>query len=705
MKLRSMARGVALTAALLFSFGLVGCGGSSNANVVTVAVTSSAGQVLILGQSTTLVAIVSGSTNTAVNWQPCQYTTTTVSGTTPTTSAATACPADGSLGVLSNQETTGTATFTAPSKVPDQTKYPGLTIVLTAQSQADTKKTGVVNLFLDSGIALNLTPTTATVPTNEQQTFTAVLTNDLQSQGVVWTVTQSIPTAATTTAAAVNYPALPTCSPTCGSIASSGLTGAIYTAPATVPTASTPANASTTPANVTIVGTSKADNTRFVTGTVTIITGGPISFNGVTPNFAPQGAALWDVYLDAPNISSASIITFTDQNGGQKSFTSVSGQVKVLFPIPNTTTPNPPSTGARVRLLEADLPSTVSKYTVSVTDPGQPVTPAAGGNFVVNVVPVRPTVVSTFPTSVVQGANQSQFPVTIDGGYFGPGGTLATAIFQGNQVPQGTTSNSRRLSTFFPASAAGPPGLYPLTVSRTAPPLPAPNNPSVSTVAVFPDYSTAPPTAGAPVATGANPSAMDIDPQLGVVVVALTGANAVQFYSIAPGTLTPIGGPVAVGQIPTGLSVNRTNHSVAVVNYGSQSVSIVPIPGAPNPVTAATVDISGALQGQASPAPIPYSIGVDPDTNLALVAYSSTSISSAANVGFVVNLNQGTGAPFGCLGGTGTPPCLLFAGHAEHRLESANRHGPARPPGLCHARRFRRHARRGCHAAFHFSGH
>ena len=660
MKLRCIAGGVALTA-VLSSFLVGGCGGSSSANVVTVTVTSTAGPtpVLILGQSTTLTATVSGATNTNVNWQPCQFTTTTVSGTTPTTSVAATCPADGTLGTLSNQEATGTATFTAPSKVPDQTKYPNLQILLTAQSQQNTKVTGNIKIALDSGIGASLTPTTATVPTNEQQTFTAVLTNDLQSQGVVWTVTQSTPVAATTTTAAVNYPALPTCSPTCGTITSSGLYGAIYTAPAAVPTAVTPSTStSTTPQNVTIVGTAKADDTRFVIGTVTIIAGGPISFNGVSPSIAPQGAALWDIYLDAPNISSASIITLTDQNGGKKTYTSVSGQVKVLFPIPTSATTSPASTGARVRLQEGDLPATVSSYTVSVTDPGQPVNQTATGNFTINVVPVRPTVVSTLPQGIVQGADQNQFPVTIDGGYFGPGGTLATALFQGNQIPQGTASNSRRLSTFFPASAVGPPGLYPLSVSRTSAPLPVPNNPAVSTVAVFPDYSTAPPTVSSSVATGTNPSAIDIDPQLGVVVVALTGANAVQFYSIAPGALTPMGGPVAVGQIPTGLSVNRTNHSVAVVNYGSQSVSILPIPGAPTPVAAATVDISTALQGQAGPLPLPYSIGVDPDTNLALVAYSSSSISSAANVGFVVNLNQGAGAPYGCLGGTGTPPCL-----------------------------------------------
>jgi len=41
-------------------------------------------------------------------------------------------------------------------------------------------------------------------------------------------------------------------------------------------------------------------NTRFVTGTITIIQGGPITFNGIAPTIAPQGGVLWDIYLDAP---------------------------------------------------------------------------------------------------------------------------------------------------------------------------------------------------------------------------------------------------------------------------------------------------------------------------------------------------------------------------------------------------------------------
>jgi DNA-binding beta-propeller fold protein YncE len=663
MKSRSTWKCIALGVAMA-GLWLAGCGGSSNtANTVTVSVVSSVGSTIIVGQSTTLTATVTGgtTTNTMVNWQPCQFTTTTVSGTTTTTSTAAACPTDGTLGTLSNEEATGTATYTAPSKIPDQTKFPGLQIVITAQSQQDTKKTGLIKLVLDSGIGVTLTPVTATVPTNELQTFNVVLTNDLQSQGVTWLVTQSSPTTT------ITVPNLATCSPTCGTITSNTPTTATYMAPTT---ASTPSGASTTPTDVTVVAVAKGDNTRFATGTITIIQGGPITFNGISPTIAPQGAALWDIYLNAPNISSASQITITDQNGGSKTFTSGSGQVKVIFPVVASTATTPSaSNGARLRLLESDLAGATSPgsttpltYTVSVTDPGEPVTTTAGGQFTFTLMPVRPTVVAASPSGVVQGASTSEFPLDIDGGYFGPNGTFASASFQGNTIPQGTSSNSRRLALTFPSSAIGPPGLYPLTVSRTAPPLPSPNNSAVTTISVFPDYSASlgvlpPPTSS--VAAGTHPSAIDIDPTLAVVVVAETGSNAVQFYSIGTGTLTPLGSPVPVGQIPTGVSVNPTNHSVAVVNYGSQSVSILPIPGAPNPVAPATIDISGALQGQVTPAPLPYAIGVDPDTNLALVAYSSTSTSSFANLGFVVNLNQGAGAPFGCLGNSGTPPCLF----------------------------------------------
>jgi DNA-binding beta-propeller fold protein YncE len=651
-----------------------GCSSSSGATAITVTVTSSVGDTLILGQSTTLNATVTGPTNTDVNWVGCTYTTTTTnsSGTTTTATAKT-CPSDGSFGTLSNEQTTGTATFLAPSKLPNPTTYPGLIIIITANAVANTNKTGTISLNIDSGITVTLEPTTAAVPTNEQEPFFAILTNDLQNQGVTWSLTQTTPSATTGTTPNA-YAALPTCTVSgnasgCGSINASG----VYTAPAVVPTSTTvPTTVTTTPAEVTIVATSVEDPTRYALGTITITAGGPIAFNGITPTIAPQGAIYWDIYLNAPNISSASIITLTDANNGITTLTSGTGQVKILFPIPNTTVTNPASTGARLRLFANNLANT-GPVTITVTDPAEPVSTLTGGTFTYNIMPVRPTTLTSSPNDVVQGVISSgNIPLTIDGGYFGQGGQF-TNVFFDNTIPFATNgegqplSTPRQLQVQLPANAitSGLPGLYALSVGRTSPgpvvssPALSVNNPAVSDFAVFPNYSTTPPSLVTSIQTGTNPSAVDMDPTLGVLVVAETGANAVQFYSIGTGTLTPLGGPVAVGNVPTGLSVNRTNHTVAVVNYQSQSVTVLPIPGAPvqAPGTPFTIDLSNVLQGQVSPAPLPYSIGVDPDTNMGVVAYSSTSASSAANLGFLVNLNTGTN-PYGCLNTSNTAPCV-----------------------------------------------
>jgi hypothetical protein len=648
-----------------------GCGGSSGATVTSVTVVSSVGNTLILGQSTTLTATVTGPTNLDVTWVGCTYTTipaTPVGNTTPT--AAKPCPSDNSFGTLSNEQTTGTATFLAPSILPDPTTYPSLAIIITVQSVADSSKhgTGTITLNIDSGITVTLTPTTAAVPTLEQQPFFAILTNDLQSKGVTWSLTQSTPTSTTPTTPNV-YAALATCTVSgnasgCGSIDANG----VYTAPSVVPTDTTPTSTSTTPASVTIVATSVEDPTRYALGTITITAGGPITFNGITPTIAPQGATYWNVYLNAPNISSASIITLTDANNGKTTLTSGSNQIKVLFPIPSSTIANPPSTGARITLLASNL-ATTGPVTISVTDPGEPVTTTPGGVFTYNVIPVRPTAVASSPTDILQGGTPSgNIGISIDGGYFGTNGQLANVVFQGNTIPGATNgqgqplSGPKQLQVQLPSGPInnGLPGLYSLSVSRTTTPLPFMDNPAVTDLAVFPNYSADPPVlVGNPIAAGTNPSAIDIDSTLGVVAVAETGSNAVQFYSIGTGTLTPLGGPVPVGKVPTGLSVNPGNHTVAVVNYQDQSVTVLPIPGAPvAPGTPFTLDISGALQGQVTPAPLPYAIGVDPSTNMGVVAYSSTSASSAANLGFLVNLNTGPN-PYGCFTTTATAPCLF----------------------------------------------
>ncbi len=177
--------GLCLAAICLAS--LSGCGSSTTANVVVVTLSSSVGNTIILGQSATLTATVTGATNTSVNWptadQPCQYTTTTVSGTTSTTSKPQQCLSDGTFGTLTNIQTTGTATYTAPSTVPNQTTYPGLQLIFTAQSQANTSKTGTVTIVLNSGIGVTLTPNTATLPTSEPLHFSVALNLVADSAG------------------------------------------------------------------------------------------------------------------------------------------------------------------------------------------------------------------------------------------------------------------------------------------------------------------------------------------------------------------------------------------------------------------------------------------------------------------------------------------------------------------------------------------
>lgn len=684
-----------------------GCGSSTGAVVTTVSLTSSVGDTLILGQSTTITATVIGPTNVNVTWgggsnntPACSYTTTTFnSAGTPTTSQPVACLSDGSLGTLSNEQATGTATFLAPSTLPDPTKYPGLSIIITACSVAQTNKCGTVNLTIDSGITVSLTPSTVAVPTSEKQPFFAVLTNDLKVQGVKWLLTQQTPTGTTTTSNTNAYAALTTCTVAgnasgCGSIDSNG----VYTAPSVVPTVTVPANTtaaptdSTTPQILTVVATSVEDPTRFALATITITQGGPITFNGISPTIAPQGADYWDIYLNAPNISSASIITLTDANNGVTTLTSSSGQVKVLFPIPTGTTASPASTGARVRLFSSNL-AVPGPVTISVADPAETVTTCTGnplpagctsaGTFTYNIMPVRPTATASTPNDIIQNTVSSAnepIALKIDGGYFGTRGQLAQVTFQGTVIPGSTdslgnpTSYAKQLAVQFPSSFVnnGLPGLYSLTTSaRNGPfPLSFENNPAITDLAVFPSYATNPPTVTGYVAApaGSNPSAIDIDPTLGVAAVLETSADAVQFYSIGTATLTPIGGPVAVGispgptVLPTGLSINRTNHTVAVVNYGEQSVTVLPIPGAPvqAPGTPFSFSIAGVLQGAVNPAPLPYSIGVDPDTNMGVVAYSSTSSSSLANLGFLVDLNPGGSSkclPFS--NAPTTPPCAF----------------------------------------------
>ena len=672
MKSRKFNSRLLLGLGALVLLAVAGCGGSSNTNVISVVV-SPASNSVIVSQSVTLTATVTGSTDVNVTWT-CTYTLNSVdsSGSSHTTSAQ-AC--NSSTGNIPASSTNTSVTFTSPSQVPDLTKLAGtncastsqncaLTITITATSAADTKRTGTATIFLDSGISVTLNTSTATVPTSgaagqSQFPFSANLTNDLQGLGVTWLVTQGTPTTT------LPYPSLPTCStltPSCGSITSTGLYTANYIAPSAVPTTAT----------LTVVATSKADATRFAIATVTIIQGGPITFNGISPTIVPQGGTSYDIFLDAPFISSESSINLDCPPSQPTTINSSSSQLKILFPIPTSTVTNPASTGARLRLTAQNLGSAAT-CTVSVIDPSQPITQGAGP-FVFNIIPVRPTSVASVPDSLLQGSS-NDVNFGIDGGYFGPTGTLADALFNGNALASDpSNSASRQLNIHLDAGLFNTlaPGLYPLSVGRTTPPLPPTNNPSVTNVAVFPDYSTLPPrVVGGLTPAGTGPSAVDIDTRLGILAVAETGSNLVQFFSIGNGTLTLLPCPTTSCAVnaPTGLSINQSNHTVAVVSAQDQSVVVLPLTstsGAPLVTYPLTISLAGLIPpipdpaniGKFLPAPIPYSIGLDSDTNDALVAYSSSSNPTAAKVGFLLDLNKDSQPCLAAAAQT-TAPCVF----------------------------------------------
>src|SRR6266446_1616949 len=238
MKWRNISKSILLAAAAACLW-VSACGGGNQANQVVVQV-SPAGGTLVVKQDVTLTAIVTGATDVSSTFD-CSFTTTpnaTTADPNPKASTPAACTSAngevGTLGDIQNSSTTtnSTAKYTAPAIFPDPTKYPNLQVIITATAKADTKKTGKSTITIDSGIRIQMVPTTATLATGEKKQFFAedftgaVIPNtDLK-----WDVTAD----ATATTKSV------TCTPGCGTVtADNAIPGATYAAPATVPTQAT----------------------------------------------------------------------------------------------------------------------------------------------------------------------------------------------------------------------------------------------------------------------------------------------------------------------------------------------------------------------------------------------------------------------------------------------------------------------------------
>jgi DNA-binding beta-propeller fold protein YncE len=665
------------------------CGSSSTANQVLVSVTGQF-SVMVPTQTQTITVTVTGATDLSSTFD-CSYTTTpnpTTATPSPTPSASAECSsANGAVGALSNIQNTSTtvsstATFTAPAVFPDQVKLPNVIVTITATSNADKKKTGKFTITFDSGIRIVLIPATATLGTGATQLFLAEDLNGsvIKPDQLTWRVTFEV-TAKTSSADCS------TGSDSCGSIDATGL----YKAPAAVPTAA-PAS-TTTPVNaagiVTVYAFSNVDNARIAQAAITIVTAGDITFSGISPSIAPQGGFQQDIFLSATNATSQTGVTLTLLDASGKPTTAVTtldpSQIKVVFAAGSTSS----SIGARIRLNNALLTG-AGHYLVGVIKSNSSVN-VTGGPFPLDIVPVRPTIVSSTPDNLEE-STLGQTGISIDGGYFGTSvGTLngqavtptITPLF--NNVASSTVfkvPNARQVAGFLPTPSATIPnaGLFPLSVQYTTSPGLFSTPPTATTaytnIAVIPDYgglnppsdvnnkklSLKPVPPPAPTnppkiyigptplisfAASSAPSSIAMDQTDGLAIVTLAGVNSnnVQFINLAGGAPSKMSSVSSGGNLATGVAVDdqlifegstpSQPNVAAVVNYASRTLSILTVPAG---TQLGTVDLSCVIPQtdpacQAAVEPFPYSVGIDPFSHRAVVAFAST------NVGLVVNLD------------------------------------------------------------------
>ena len=706
-KLKTTALLIVIGGAMWFS----GCS-SSSPNQVSVVVSQSAALV-VAGTVATFSATVNGSTDINSAWT-CGYSylpapTTAVPSPKPVTNVCTSGMSlnGGTVGTwTTNQSTTDNVlTYTAPT----QTNFPNPipTLTFTAAAEANKNKTGTVTVSLDTGIRVSVTPPSATAPVGltpaQQIQFTANLPNNAPT-GLSWLVTQPV-TGDTTDFPNGAAPGAPSCSPSCGSISNAG----VYTAPATVPTQTSPKTGGTNPATLAVVVNSPIDTAHFATAVITLVDAStnPITFSGISPTTIAAGGILQDVFLNAHNILNTTTITFTPPGTGQQA---QAIDPSSIFTIPITSNYCTPSAAGvtpvvtcdasimtRIRLNQAQLASPGTGQITVNNIPGNPTATApctaaanSGGNTTniscpIDLVYASPAMVAAVPDSFPQGNNSS---FAADGGYYGGGNSpIVNLLFNGN-LNIASSFNARQFIGPLAGSQILSPGLFPVSVVSNAPiggqgDLTPPPFPQVWTnVAVQPTFtglnstffsSTTPPTQIAlppaiplPVSgsnTNLAPSSIALDSSKGYAVITEQANNSIQIINLTNvgtnGRVVPQmqGTPIAVGNSPTSVAIdngiNLQNFPGqdlgVVVNSGDNTLTLVALPS--GSIIGSPVSLAGLIPG--STPPPPYAVGVDPSTHYAVVALSNS------NIGYIVDVNPGGSGPT-CIGSAqSSPPCPI----------------------------------------------
>jgi len=694
---------------------LGGCS-SSSVNVITVTVSPPA-QSVIAGQIQTFTATVSGSTTTTVKNWPCTYSYTPLpTATTPNPAAVTgSCTSGqtlngGSIGtwVITTTNGSNVLTFTAPSL--SNFPSPPPTLTFTATADASTKKTATAIVTLDSGIRAEIAPQSVTVPVGLTPAATVGFQASLVNSPPInlqWLLVQPNPGDTKNTNNQTANPLAVTCSPTCGTIDANG----IYTAPATLPTATTPAGSTTTsPTTVYVVMNSAKDPLHYTVATITLVsaTNNSINFTGIFPSTVAAGSALQNIYLNAQNLLSSTQIFFT-KPGQTQALPIVSTNIYTIpisaeYCTASASGVTPVVTcGASLMTrieLTSDQLAIAGTAQIEITGiPGnQPATspctnvPNADGSTTTSIIScpltiayTSPALVAAAPDSFPQGSSTN---IAVDGGYFGSASTqIVKLLLDGSSTGSFSSSGSRQLVGSPQGSTLQNPGLYEVTIQSNAPLGSQPPFPAATTnVAVQPTFTNFNPNplnipcASAPApqssyppclalgAANSLPSSFALDSAKGFAVMTLQGTNALQLIDLTGAqpvlgpSLTMTGGsaPTSIalddqisipGYLGQDLGVVVSSGDSKLYLYAISRTTITPI-GSPIPV-----DLQSLILTSGTGVPTPYAVGVDPGTHLAALAYANT------NIGFIVDVNpnlDGSDTHTCFINSTAkTPPCVI----------------------------------------------
>ncbi len=476
-------------------------------------------------------------------------------------------------------------------------------VQIKAVSAADSTISGTASVVLDSGVALSISPTSATLATGNTVTFVATNTGS-GTTGINWLVNDVAGGNATV-----------------GTITAAG----VYTAPATVPT----------PATVTVKAQAAIDVSKTITALVTITTAATPTLTSAWPTRVAQGSSFHDFYLVGTNFLTTTQVLFKG--------------------APLAVTPQVLSnTLLRVRVPESAF-ITAGTFPLDVAAQGG--TGATPVN--ITVLPQRPALIGTAPDSVSQGA--SAVTAQFNGGYYSPS---VTAEFDGG-VRAATPTNARQLDVTLSGADLSTAGLFAVGVRNPAAAQPvAQVNLAIqpasapATVTTVATGGTAPSAVaineatgvavvanrtsgtisridlgtntviGAPIVVGGGatsaPTGIAVDHVRNVAVVANNGTDNISVVDLGTGTVTNITSPTTSGGVlkPVSVAVNSISSLAIIANQNTNAATVV------NLATNSVLGVATIQGTGANP-----QVAVDPRLNWAIVTPGGAGATSILDLG------------------------------------------------------------------------